>query len=71
MQVIAEFLTAIVVWIAAVVLGQFGVEVDLRRDAPPQVERVAESRVVHAPRVISDACPEEAAKARRGALAAV
>lgn len=43
MQIIAEFLMAAAVWIAAVVLAQFGVQVDLSRDAVPTVERIAES----------------------------
>ncbi len=42
MQIIAEFLMAAAVWVAAVVLAQFGVEVDLSRDPVPTVERVVE-----------------------------
>lgn len=42
MQIIAEFLMAAAVWIAAVVLAQFGVQVDLSRDPVPTVERVVE-----------------------------
>lgn len=42
MQIIAEFLLAAAVWIAAVVLAQFGVQVDLSRDTAPTVERVVE-----------------------------
>lgn len=71
MQVIAEFLTAIVVWIAAAVLAQFGVEVDLDRHARPPIERVVEPRAEPASRAGPDVCPEEAARARGRELAAV
>jgi hypothetical protein len=42
LQIIAEFLIAVAVWIAAAVLSQFGVQVDLSRDPVPTVERVVE-----------------------------
>ena len=71
MQFIAEFLTAIVVWIAAAVLSQFGVEVELERHAPPAVERVVERAAAQDARTLSEACPEQAAKARKAPLAAV
>jgi hypothetical protein len=66
LQIIAEFLMAAAVWIAAVVLAQFGVEVDLTRDPPPTVERVAERAQ---PAAIP--CPDAtqaAGKARRHAV---
>jgi hypothetical protein len=54
------------VWIAAVVLAQFGVEVDLTRDPPPTVERVAERA-----QPVAIPCPDAAqaaGKARRHAV---
>ncbi len=68
---LAEFLTAIVLWVAAAVLAQFGVEVDLDRHARPQVERVVEPRAEPASRPVSGDCPERIAKAQKGALAAI
>lgn len=71
MQVIAEFLTAFMVWLAAAVLSQFGVEVDFKQHTPPSVERVIERKASEAPRVVSDACPETAPKPVRGQIEAV
>ncbi len=62
LQIIAEFLMAAAVWIAAAVLAQFGVQVDLSRDPPPTVERV---------QPVSVPCPDAtpaAGKARRHAV---
>ena len=66
LQIIAEFLMAAAVWIAAVVLAQFGVEVDLSRDPPPTVERVAERA-----QPVAISCPDAApaaGKVRRHAV---
>lgn len=61
MQIIAEFLMAAAVWIAAVVLAQFGVQVDLSRDPVPTVERVAERDLSdRAMRPASTGCPDAA-----------
>lgn len=61
MQIIAEFLMAAAVWIAAVVLAQFGVQVDLSRDPVPTVERVAERDPSgRAMTPASTACPDAA-----------
>ena len=57
MQIIAEFLMAAAVWIAAVVLSQFGVQVDLSRDPAPTVERVIERE-----RPAAIRCPEAVAR---------
>lgn len=72
MQIIAEFLMAAAVWIAAVVLSQFGVQVDLSRDPPPTVERVAE----HDPAAQSDRptvipCPDAARRSGKAVQHAV
>ncbi len=56
MQIIGEILMAVAVWIAAVVLAQFGVQVDLSRDPAPSVERVVERDP--AARPSSAACPD-------------
>jgi hypothetical protein len=66
LQIIAEFLMAAAVWIAAAVLAQFGVQVDLSRDPPPTVERVAE-RVQPVAIPCPDASPATG-KARRHAV---
>lgn len=61
MQIIAEFLMAAAVWIAAVVLSQFGVQVDLSRDPPPTVERVAGRDPAAQPaRPVAIPCPDTA-----------
>jgi hypothetical protein len=54
MQAVVEFLTAVVIWVAATVLSSLGVEVELRE--PPRVERVVERTSVSA-RPIAE-CPE-------------
>jgi hypothetical protein len=72
LQIIAEFLMAVAVWIAAAVLTQFGVQVDLSRDPVPTVERVAgrdPSAQARTPAAIP--CPEAAAAARKDARHAV
>lgn len=71
MQVIAEFLTAIVVWIAAAVLAQFGVDVELDRHRPPQVERVIERRASADALAASAACPEARKLVRKEAVASI
>ena len=66
LQLLAEVLLAAAGWIAAVVLAQFGVEVDLTRDPPPTVERVAERA-----QPVAIPCPDAApatGKARRHAV---
>lgn len=71
MQVIAEFLTAFVVWLAAAVLSQFGIEVDIDHKAPPSVERVVEAKASPAAHPLSDDCPQARAKVSRAPLDAV
>lgn len=72
MQIIAEILMAAAVWIAAVVLAQFGVQVDLSRDAVPTVERVAERDPSGGPMTpTSTACPDAARAPARASHHAV
>ena len=72
MQIFAEFLMAAAVWIAAVVLAQFGVQVDLSRDSVPTVERVIErDRSARDKTPAAIPCPEAAGKADEGARHAV
>lgn len=71
MQVIAEFLTAFMVWLAATVLSQLGIDIDLARKTPPSVERVVEERDSAAVRPLPDDCPQARAKSAGAALGAV
>lgn len=72
LQIFAEFLMAVAVWVAAVALAQFGVEVDLSRDPVPTVERVIENdRSAREKTPASAPCPEAAGVTRQGARHAV
>lgn len=58
MQLIVELLTALMVWLAAAVLAQFGVDVDIEHPVPPAVERVIEHNRAETPLPVAEACPE-------------
>jgi hypothetical protein len=58
MQVFVEFMTAAAIWVAATVLSQFGVEVDLRDHAPRQ-ERVIERVRSDEGLPVATVCPDE------------
>lgn len=63
MQAVVEFLTVVVIWVAATVLSALGVEVELRE--PPRAERVVERLPVAKARPIHDECYEDHAEAAR------
>lgn len=72
MQIFAEVMMAIAVWIAAVALAQFGVEVELARDPVPTVERVIEKdRSARDKKPASAPCPEAVGATGGGARHAV
>lgn len=58
MQFILDVIAAVVIWLAAVAFGHFGIKVDLPDRAPPKVERTIQ-RTSDRPCVQPDPdCPE-------------
>lgn len=71
MQIIAELLSAIMLWLSAAVLSHFGVEVKLDTQRPAQVERVTERPAAGAARAVSEPCPEAAKMVRKQTRASI